>query len=106
MPPPEKPVDMTKNVTLIYVGGGNAALLCENREVAIEAVKAWSHKLLKNAPGLRVAVGYADVKNSLAEAYRGALDDLASCEEALPLEPPCTAYQLSALVPLPDSQRV
>ena len=84
MSPPEKPVDMTKNITLIYVGGGNAALLCENREVAIEAVKAWSHKLLKNAPGLRVAVGYADVKNSLAEAYRGALDDLASCEEALP----------------------
>ena len=84
MSPPEKPVDMTKNVTLIYVGGGNAALLCENREVAIEAVKTWSHKLLKNAPGLRVAVGYADVENSLAEAYRSALDNLDSCEEALP----------------------
>jgi len=84
MSPPEKPVDSTKDVNFIYIGGGNAALLCKNRKVAIEAVNTWSRKLLENAPGLRVAIGYADVKNSLAKAYRGALDDLASCEEALP----------------------
>ena len=81
---PEKPVDETKDVNLIYVGGGNAALLFKNQEIAKGAVKAWSRKLLEKAPGLRVAIGYADVENSLAEAYRSALDDLASCEEALP----------------------
>ena len=84
MSPPEKPVDMTKSANLIYVGGGNAALLCKTQEIAKDAVKSWSCELLKKAPGLRVAVGYADVENSLAVAYRDALDDLASCEEALP----------------------
>ena len=85
--PSEKPVDTTdeEDINLIYVGGGNAALLCKNRDIARKAVNTWSRKLLENAPGLRVAVGYADVTDSLAEAYRGALlDDLASCEEALP----------------------
>ena len=86
MDPPEKPLDTTKDVSLIYIGGGNAALLCKNRDIARQSIKAWSRKLLENAPGLRVAVGYADVTDSLAKAYRGALlDDLASCEEALPL---------------------
>lgn len=84
MSPSEKPVDTTRDVNLIYIGGGNAALLCKSQEIAKDVVKVWSRKLLENAPGLRVAVGYADVANSLAEAYRGALDDLASCEEALP----------------------
>lgn len=85
---PEKSVDTSKDVNLIYIGGGNAALLCKNRKIAIETVKEWSRKLLENAPGLRVAVGYADVENSLAEAYRGALDDLISYEEALPFGSP------------------
>ena len=84
MSPPEKPVDTTKDVNLIYIGGGNAALLCKNQDIAKNNVKIWCRKLLENAPGLRVAVGYADVKNSLAKAYRGALDDLAKYEEALP----------------------
>lgn len=84
MSPPEDPVDTAKDVNLIYVGGGNAALLCKNRDIARQSIKAWSCKLLKDAPGLRVAVGYADVKTSLAEAYRKASDDLASREEALP----------------------
>lgn len=72
------------DIEVIYIGGGNAALLCKNQEIAKDAVKAWSRKLLENVPGLRVAVGYADVMGSLAEAYRDALDDLAICEEALP----------------------
>ena len=84
MLPSKKPVDETKDFNLIYVGGGNAALLCKNQKVAKDAVRAWSRELLKKAPGLRVAVGYADVENSLTEAYCEALDDLASCEEALP----------------------
>ena len=81
---PEKPVDTSKDVNFIYVGGGNAALLCKSQDIAKKAVKAWSRKLLENAPGLRVAVGYADVDSSLTEAYRSALKNLSQCEEALP----------------------
>ncbi len=81
---PAKPVDISKDVNFIYVGGGNAALLCKSQETAKDVVKIWSHKLLEHAPGLRVAVGYADVENSLAEAYRSALENLSQCEEALP----------------------
>ena len=74
MSPSEKSADTHEDVNLIYVGGGNAALLCKSQEIAKDAVKAWSRKLLENAPGLRVAVGYADVKKSLAEAYRSAIE--------------------------------
>ena len=77
---PEEGVD----IEVIYVGGGNAALLCKSQKIAKDAVKAWNCKLLEKAPGLRVAVGYADVKNPLAEAYRSAMKDLSHCEEALP----------------------
>ena len=107
MSPSEKPVGTTEDVNLIYVGGGNAALLCKNRDVARKAVSAWSRKLLENAPGLRVAVGYADVKKSLAKGYRAALDDLARCEEArpfgstlygLPIVRTCTTTGLPASV--------
>ena len=73
-----------KPVNLIYIGGGNAALLCKNRVIANEVVKVWSRALLKAAPGLRVIIGYGEVKDSLAVAYRAALQDLARCEEALP----------------------
>ena len=84
MSPPENPVDASKDVNLIYVGGGNAALLCKNRDIARRAVETWSRELLVNAPGLRVAVGYGAVNDSLSEAYRAALNDLGHCEEALP----------------------
>ena len=47
-------------------------------------MSAWSRELLEKAPGLQVAVGYGDVNDSLAAAYRDALNDLAHCEEALP----------------------
>lgn len=81
---PKKPVDTSKDVNIIYIGGGNAALLCKSQDTAKDVVKIWSRKLLENAPGLRVAVGYADVKDSLAKAYHSALKDLSQCEEALP----------------------
>ena len=71
-------------IEVIYIGGGNAALLCKDRDVARKAVSAWSRTLLEKAPGLRVAVGYGDVNDSLAAAYREALNDLSRCEEALP----------------------
>ena len=107
MSPPEKPVDTTKRCNLIYVGGGNAALLCKSQEIAKDAVKVWSRKLLENAPGLRVAVGYADVENSLAEGISMAHCWMISpvARRHCPLEPPCTAYPLFAPVPLPGSQR-
>ena len=77
-------IDKNVDAELIYVGGGNAALLCKNREIANDIVKKWSRKLLNTAPGLRVIVGYGEVIDSLATAYRTALEDLIRCEEALP----------------------
>lgn len=74
-------------VEVIYIGGGQAALLCGTRDIANKVVKVWSRRLLKKAPGFRVTVGYGEVDDAyptLAKAYRRALDDLILCEEALP----------------------
>ena len=83
---PKNPVNKDESVNVIYIGGGNAALLCKNKCIAKKAVKKWSRSVLKNAPGLRVVVGYGEVckHKSLAEAYRTGLDQLNLCEEALP----------------------
>ena len=83
---PENPIAKDKPINVIYIGGGNAALLCKDREAAENAVRDWSRKVLKEAPGLRVVVGYGEVckHKSLAEAYRAGLDQLNLCEEALP----------------------
>ena len=72
------------DVNIIYIGGGNAALLCKDKNIAFKIVEKWSLDLLKKVPGLRVAVGYSDVSNSLSEAYNKAMDKLNHCEEALP----------------------
>ncbi len=72
------------DITLIYIGGGNAAFLCQNREIAHRVVSAWSRRLLEEAPGLRVAVGYGDVQDSLVDAYRKALYEVDACAQALP----------------------
>ena len=72
------------DVRIIYIGGGNAALLCKDKNTAFKVVERWSLDLLKNAPGLRVAVGYSDVGDSLKDAYNKAWDKLNHCEEALP----------------------
>ena len=80
----ETPVNKDEAVNLIYIGGGNAALLCQSQDIAQKAVTTWSRKVLKHAQGLRVVVGYGIVKSSLAEAYREALNDLDRCEEAPP----------------------
>ena len=99
LPPTIQP-ETGKAVTVIYIGGGNAAMLCKDRTIANKVVRTWSRGLIENAPGLRVTVGYGEVKDSLAQAYREALygktestseqayyeasNDLVSCEEALP----------------------
>ena len=72
------------DVDIIYIGGGNAALLCKDKNIATKAVERWSREVLENAPGLRVAVGYSEVKDSLLAAYQEARDCLNHCEEALP----------------------
>ena len=82
--PPEHPIVSEEVVNVIYIGGGNAALLCEDKSVVKKIVKRWSYQVLKKAPGLRVVVGHSKIKDSLAEAYRNALKSLARCEEALP----------------------
>lgn len=84
--PLKNPVVKDKDINVIYVGGGNAALLCEDRNTAEQAVRTWSRKVLEDASGLRVVVGYSEVSNdkTLAEAYRDALENLDGCEEALP----------------------
>lgn len=84
MPRPDGAVEAAKDVNVIYIGGGNAALLCKSREIAKKVVKTWSRDLLEKVPGLRVAVGYGEVTDSFQSAYRAALNNLNSCEEALP----------------------
>lgn len=88
-----------QNIKLIYIGGGNAALLCKSQNVATNAVRTWSHELLKKAPELRVAVGYGKVNNSLAKAYREALKDLTRCEEALPFGTPLYSLSVTRTCP-------
>ncbi|MYK17325.1 hypothetical protein F4055_04040 [Candidatus Poribacteria bacterium] len=80
----EVPESPDADVNVIYIGGGNAVLLCKNKNIATKVVENWSLNLLKNAPGLRVAVGYGNVSESLPEAYNKAMDKLNRCEEALP----------------------
>lgn len=84
--PLKNPVVKDKAINVIYVGGGNAALLCKDRNIAEQAIRTWSRKVLEKASGLRVVVGYGEVSNgkSLAGAYQDALDNLNGCEEALP----------------------
>ena len=72
------------DVNLIYIGGGNAALLCKNQEIAEKVITVWSLNLLKEAPGIRGVVGCCEIGESLQAAYRKALDNLNACEEALP----------------------
>ena len=79
------------DVSIIYVGGGNAALLCRDEDTARKVVRVWSSNLLGGAPGLRIAAGYGAVSGSLRKAYLEALNDLARCEEALPFGAPLHA---------------
>ena len=84
--PLENPVVKDKDINVIYVGGGNAALLCKDRNTAEQAVRTWSRKVLEDASGLRLVVGYSEVSKGklLAGAYQDALENLSRCEEALP----------------------
>lgn len=94
---------------VIYIGGGNAALLFDSRPTACRAMSAWSRRLLEAAPGLRVAVGLAEVgEETLATAYDRAMGELAACENALPWGAPLLALPVvrtCATTGLPAAER-
>ena len=50
MPAPAASIDAAKDVNVIYIGGGNAALLCKNRDTANTVVRSWSRIYLKSPP--------------------------------------------------------
>src|SRR5690242_4433144 len=45
----------------IYVGGGNAAVIFQDRQTAAQATGSWSLDLARDFPGLRVIAGHATV---------------------------------------------
>lgn len=70
---------------LIYHGGGNAVLLFASRERAQSFMRVYSRHLLRNAPGLRVAVQHCDFDwdaDALSEIYSQTLVELAKKKAA------------------------
>lgn len=97
---------------LIYCGGGNAAVVFQDADVAKNAVYSWSKKLLQDAPGLRVVAGHAEiVEGKLQQAYKEATQQLFLCENhapfgsplgALPVVKTCASTGLAADVEYED----
>ena len=83
IPVSDAPAIADVDVNLIYVGGGNAALLCKSQKIAKKVVKVWSLNLLKKVPGIRAVVGCCEIEESFQSAYRKALNKLKVCEEGL-----------------------
>jgi len=69
----------TANYEIVYSGGGNAVLLFDSRDRAIEFTRRYTKHLLTDAPGLRVVVQHTDFEwsQSLADVYTRALRELA-----------------------------
>jgi hypothetical protein len=67
------------NYEIVYSGGGNAVLLFDSRDRAIEFTRRYTKHLLTDAPGLRVVVQHTDLEwsQSLAAVYTQALRELA-----------------------------
>lgn len=72
--------------SLIYVGGGNAAITFNTEPGAIAAVRCWSRSMLSEAPGLRVVVAGAnyDAKD-LPAAFQTVRAKLGAAENRPPL---------------------
>jgi len=69
----------------IFQGGGNAAVIFESREKAIQAVFEWSKQLLEKCPGLRVTAAHEEYEtNGLKAAYERAQQQLFFNEQAPP----------------------
>jgi hypothetical protein len=70
----------------IYVGGGNAALRFPDQARAREQVRAWSERMLRMAPGLRLIVAHREYQeNHLPRAFLDAQRLLAEEENRPPL---------------------
>ncbi len=67
------------NYETVYSGGGNAVLLFDSHDRAIEFTRCYTKHLLTDAPGLRVVVQHTDFEWSqpLADVYTKALRELA-----------------------------
>ncbi len=67
------------NYEIVYSGGGNAVVLFDSHDHAIEFTRRYTKHLLQNAPGLRVVVQHTDFEwsQSLADLYTQALRELA-----------------------------
>lgn len=64
---------------LVYSGGGNAVVLFDSHDHAVNFTRRYTKHLLQNTPGLRVVVQHTDFEwsQSLADVYTQALRELA-----------------------------
>ena len=92
---------------VLYVGGGNAALRFPSKAHAQDAIRQWSCRMLKCAPGLRLIAAHNDEyrEGELAEAFEKAQHRLTDAENraplglepgALPVIRPCPSTGLAA----------
>lgn len=62
----------------IYAGGGHRALLFDNDVQARDAIRAWKLCFLDRAPGLPLVAACEEVRSSLKDAFREAVNRLAA----------------------------
>ena len=77
---------------IVFVGGGNAALLFQSEAEAREAVWHWSLDWMRRAPGLCFTVAHQTIGDSVRQAWREAQRKLRDHEERPPF-----GYELGAL---------
>jgi len=66
---------------ILYIGGGNAAVLFENQLQARDYVKYFSSRLLGHAPGLRLLAVHSEIKEGLSRTLKTALGKIAELKE-------------------------
>jgi hypothetical protein len=81
---------------LIFAGGGNAAVLFRSSDGARKVVRNWSRDLLRDAPGLRVAVAHEAVEQSdLKNAWTRCQASLQRAKDSIPPAPPLEGVSLT-----------
>jgi hypothetical protein len=73
-----------KHPSKIFVGGGNAALLFDDKTEMQKAIRGWSGRLLKAAPNLRPLAVHTEIGDSFRVAYRQALRAMKTHADAPP----------------------
>lgn len=77
----EGDIESGANYEIVYSGGGNAVVLFDSRDRAVEFTRRYTKHLLTDAPDLRVVVQHTDfewsLRPSLADVYTQALRELA-----------------------------